>query len=231
MREIDFKVAALGKSYGYDGGSPGSAGSPSIWLFGLEPGSPVAPQPDEDQVAEYSVATQLRWPYNVAAFKLLTAIAGEELEKFEIFAHERRIFERDSPGYFKGNLFPYPCYSLETWSEDARRVTGFSSKNEYKKWCREHRYAVIRDWLAECKPRIFIGVGISHRKDFASVVLGPGKELVRTVLHIDEKDCPVYYGCQQDRFVFVVPHFTNRFRRPSDNVLRAVGSFISKSSK
>lgn len=221
-----FKLAALGKTYGYDGGLPGTESSPSIWLFGLEPGAPVDPRQKDLNGDGYSVDTQLRWDFNKSAFKLLAVVAGCEISEAELFARRMRIFEQGSPGYFKGNLFPYPCHTLNTWDEKAKYDTGFEAKQHYAKWCREARFTVIRDWINECQPRLFIGVGVSGRRDFASVVFRPNTCLEKLSFSIEERNFEIYHASENGRQLFVLPHFTNRFKRPENAALIEFGNYI-----
>lgn len=226
MQIAKFQEDALGKTYGYDGGLPGTEASPSIWLFGLEPGDPVDPLQKNLKVDGYSVETQLKWDFNKSAFRLLTVLAGKDIRESESFARQHKIFEHNSPGYFKGNLFPYPCYTLKDWNENAKNHTGFQEKKQYRKWCREARYAVIRNWINECKPRLFIGVGISCRRDFASVVFRSNIELNKKNFDIEGRSYTIYYASENGRKLFVIPHFTNRFKRPGTAALIEFGKFI-----
>lgn len=84
-KATEFRFAVENKNTFFDhcdGGDPGTPKSPSIWLFGLEPGwsktDAKAEQLTTDckEDLDYSVETQLGWPFNRNAFKLLAALDG-----------------------------------------------------------------------------------------------------------------------------------------------------------
>ncbi|MBN9021823.1 MAG: hypothetical protein J0H08_06980 [Rhizobiales bacterium] len=157
-----------------DGGDPGSPNTPSIWVFGLEPGWPsaVADIPWRHDGArsaaleQYKIELQLTWRFNCQVFKLLAALNRRPPAAFREFAQNVRPFERGSMGYFKGNLFPIPCNRLATWDKSRQATTGFVKKDEYQNWMRETRLPILRHWIEKCKPKIFICSGIGHVADF-----------------------------------------------------------------
>lgn len=161
-----------------DGGDLGSSTNPSIWLMGIEPGWSLADQAKEangdgmslEALAEYSVELQLGWPFNVGAFKLLAALDGKSPQNYLAFACEKRPFERGSLGYFKGNLFPEAFYNIPSWGDEAVRTTGFSSKAEYQVWMREVRFPILTTWIEKCRPKLIIGLGLTHVADFLTMV-------------------------------------------------------------
>lgn len=161
-----------------DGGDHGSLESPSVWVLGIEPGWSRSDQANEangqkispETLAEYSIDLQLGWPFNVAAFKLLAALDGQSPDDYLAFARGKRPFERGCIGYFKGNLFPEAFYNVPAWDDEATRTTGFSSKAEYQVWMRNVRFPILTSWIEKCRPRLIIGVGITHAEDFLTVV-------------------------------------------------------------
>jgi hypothetical protein len=71
-------ASMLAKFDGCEGGDAGTPTNPSIWLFGVEPGWSKSDQARTDTPKNplddgYSIETQLQWPYNRNAFKLLAA--------------------------------------------------------------------------------------------------------------------------------------------------------------
>lgn len=196
-----------------DGGDPGTPKSPSIWLFGLEPGwsktDAKAEQLTTDckEDLDYSVEAQLGWPFNRNAFKLLAALAGMSSDKYRAFALERRPFERGSIGYFKGNIFPVPQNNISVWDSDAIDGTGFESKIEYQDWVREKRFPIVSSWIAECRPRIFIGVGNSYKNDFIKVTQSTDVEPIEFFINGHRKI--VYWSSQGIVPLVIIPHLSS----------------------
>ena len=169
--------------YGCDGGDPGSPESPSIWLFGIEPGwskkdaaQDAVPQSaaDQERFARYAVDLQLEWPFNRNAFKLLAALEGHSPDAYRSFALERRPFEAGSRGYFKGNLSPIPFNNVDEWDGDAQEQTGFADRLAYETWLQSARLPVIAAWVAKARPRLFIGTGSSRATLFGAAVQAKG---------------------------------------------------------
>lgn len=160
-----------------DGGDPGTPDCPSIWVLGIEPGwslaDSVAAEQEgakrTEQLEQYSIELQLTWHYNRNAFKLLAALDGMSIEDYLRFAERARPFERGSVGYFKGNLFPEPFNKVGSWDDEATEATGFATKAEYQEWQRSVRFAVMRAWIERCRPKIVIGVGLTHLHDFLAI--------------------------------------------------------------
>lgn len=158
---------------GCDAGDPGSPESPSIWLFGVEPGHAITddshpPITDSD----YTVDSQLQWPFNRNAFKLISLIEGQTLENHRNYARQQRIFQNNCSGYFKGNLFPVGVQSVATWTDELIYRTGFQTKANYYDWCRQNHFPRIREWALKHKPKLIIGCGVSFLNDFATAFLG-----------------------------------------------------------
>ncbi|AYG94244.1 hypothetical protein D8I30_02870 [Brevundimonas naejangsanensis] len=160
-----------------EGGDPGTPDRPSIWVLGIEPGwsladSVAAEKEDakrDDQLEQYSIDLQLKWPYNRNAFKLLAALNGIPIEDYLKFAKRARPFERGSSGYFKANLFPEPFNKVGSWDAEATKSTGFPTKQEYQEWQRKVRFAVMRSWIKKCRPKLVIGTGLTHLDDFLNI--------------------------------------------------------------
>jgi len=119
--------------------------------------------------ATYAVELQLKWPFNRNAFKLLSAIDGGVPEDYRKFALRARPFEKGSIGYFKANLFPVPCNSVQAWDDSSATKTGFATKHAYRSWLRENRFRVLSQWIARCQPLLVIGAGLTHSKDFFAI--------------------------------------------------------------
>jgi hypothetical protein len=160
-----------------DGGDAGSPDSPSIWLFGLEPGWSIGDQQSdeagngnaEDKLRRYSVEMQMEWPFNRNAFKLLAALKGYAPEDYIEFAMRDHPFERGYSGYFKGNLFSAACNNVGVWSNEHRLETGFADKSDYQAWMRAIRFPIVKAWINKCRPSLIICAGLTHLHDFLMV--------------------------------------------------------------
>lgn len=203
----------LEKFDGCDGGDPGSPENPSIWLFGIEHGWPNTSSNEKDSSEtehddSYSIQTQLKWPYNRNAFKLLAAIHGRPVNEYREFAHETSPFVSGSRGYFKGNLYSYPCHSVGEWPDDAASETGFSSKKSYQDWCNEYRLPTINRWINEYRPSLFIGVGNSFSNDFSKAVYGSESPLNEVRFSINSSVKKLFFGENKDKKLVIIPHLS-----------------------
>jgi hypothetical protein len=206
-------ASMLAKFDGCEGGDAGTPTNPSIWLFGVEPGWSKSDQARTDTPKNplddgYSIETQLQWPYNRNAFKLLAAINGVLVSQFREFASKHQPFVQGSKGYFKGNLYPYACNNVGHWPQDAVEETGLTSKAEYQKWCNEHRWPTVKGWVDEHQPALFIGVGNTFRSQFASSVFGRSIELESHKITVNGHSKKVYFGQSDGRKLAVIPHLS-----------------------
>jgi hypothetical protein len=178
MNIESFKSWALGKDCddpfsGCDGGDPGGKAARATWLFGIEWGwskkdqeNSASDHPGDD----YSVETQMQWPYNRNAFKLLSCIYGDGIDSYTEYAKLHKPFAKNGYGFFKGNLFPIGFNNIDEWTGDAVAQTGFHDKYEYYDWLRNNRLPVINEWIKSHNPKLFIGVGITFANDFMAAV-------------------------------------------------------------
>jgi hypothetical protein len=118
----------------------------------------------------YPISRQRTYRYNRQVFKLLAAIKGRHVADWQSFTERKQLFVKGASGYFKGNLYPYPCPDDAAWSDDAHCETGFASKERYRAWCRNHRFPVVEQWIARANPDLVIATGITRRHDFLGVV-------------------------------------------------------------
>lgn len=200
----------LEKFDGCDGGDPGTVDSPSIWLFGIEHGRLIS-EPDETASIfddGYPVERQLTYTYNRNAFKLLAVIAGYSIDEYRNFAKEKQPFVKNSKGYFKGNLYPYACHNVGEWPAYAVEETGLKSKEEYQKWCRENRLAVIKSWIEEYKPKVFIGVGTSCQQDFLNAVFGRQIPMEMLSFSVNGFTKKVFCAKADGKKLVIVPHLS-----------------------
>jgi hypothetical protein len=225
-------ASMLEKFEGCEGGDPGSATAPAIWVFGVEPGwskfdqkSTEAPTNPLDD--GYSVETQLQWIYNRNAFKLLAAIDGVPVSQYREFANRHQPFVQGSKGYFKGNLYPYACNNISIWPEDAATETGLASKAEYQQWCAQHRWPVIKNWIDEYQPKLFIGVGNSFRNQYALAVLGRKGPFDCQEILVNGYKKRIYLAQEENRKLAVIPHLSGGSNGlNSDEATQRVGEIL-----
>lgn len=198
-----------------DGGDPGTPDHKSVWLLGIEPGwslndERAAHGEDAERarkLAAYAVELQLKWPFNRNAFKLLCALHDGSPDDYRNFALCARPFERGSKGFLKANMFPEPCKNVGEW--DARSVskTGFSTKDEYRKWLRESRFRVLSAWIERCRPQLVIGSGLMHLSDFL-VITGTCEKPPAYTCIVNGYRKRMYVATCGTVPVAVVPHLT-----------------------
>lgn len=233
MINKEFAESMLVEFDGCDNDRPGSPESPAIWVFGIEPGDSITDRlarskantklnPSTEQ--GYSIARQMKWPFNQKAFKLLAAIEGET--DYKAFATKTQPFVEGSEGYFKGNIYPCACNNVAEWSSETADEVG-GSKDAYVQWCNEHRIPVIHSWVKKYRPKVFIGVGASYRTIFSKAVFGhevefeeiqiPGKSQVKTL-----------YSHMANGFrLVVVPHFSGPYGMNCNRSIQGAGHYIA----
>jgi hypothetical protein len=216
---------------GCDGGDPGSLEQPSIWVFGIEHGTYKSRHDpnyhEEREDFNYTIETQLKWPYNQKVFKLLAAIKGFDVGDYKSFAEEYQPFVSMAKGYFKGNIFPYACRNVSDWPPEAAMETGMS-KVEYRKWCRLYHFKEILRWVETFNPRIFIGVGVSNRSDFAKAFFGFDVGFQEYAFSINNYNKKIYHNKIGEKILVVVPHLSGTRRGLNSNEsIRIAGKFIS----
>jgi len=198
-----------------EGGDLGTPENPSIWVLGIEPDWSIAdaaadakadPQRDAER-ERYSIELQLKWPYNVKAFKLLAGIAGQSTEDHVAFAETARPFEKGCTGYFKANLFPEPFNNVAEWDDAAIELTGFASKPEYQDWLRDARFAVLREMIAKHRPKVLIGTGLTHLHDFMNIT-GTTQEPEAQRFEVNGHAKRMHIATSGTVPMAVVPHFT-----------------------
>ena len=215
---------------GCEGDDPGTPSSPSVWLFGIEPGYSIADKntastPLNPVQEGYSIEIQRKWPYNRNAFKLLAAMKGYEVSQYLEFANLYQPFVVGSKGYCKGNLYPYACNNVNEWPEDAVAETGITNKKQYQEWCRDHRWPEISKWVDKYRPQVFIGVGNSCKNDFALSVFGMEVELDLHEFTINGNKKKIYHKSIDYKRLVVIPHLSRGLHENAS--LQYAGGFIS----
>ena len=215
---------------GCEGDDPGTPSSPSVWLFGIEPGYSIAdrkaPSAPLNPVQEgYSIELQRKWRFNQNAFKLFAAMNGSPVSQFIDFANLYQPFVVGSKGYFKGNLYPYACNNVKEWPEDAADETGLKNKEEYREWCRKNRWPEISKWVDKYQPKIFIGVGNSCKDDFSLCVFGVKVEFDLHEFWINGNKKKIYHKSIGHKKLVVLPHLSRGLHENAS--LQYAGEFIS----
>jgi hypothetical protein len=216
---------------GGDGGDIGSPDMPSIWLYGQEHGDALniepEPQTSRDE-RDYSIDKQLRYPFNRNAFKLFTALHGEPVTQYEQFARRHEPWVPGTKGYFKGNLYPYPCRNLTNWSEQAIKETGFGRKEEFIDWCNENRLPAIADAVKRYRPRLFIGVGANMAREFSLAYFGAALPLESYQFAVGGYTKKILYATHNNGRLVILPHISSGSNGlNSDDALQIAGSFIA----
>lgn len=229
-REL-FEAWACDPFEGGDGGDAGSSTAPSIWVFAIEHGNPakadgmVDPAPE---LPEYTIDKQLTYTYNRNAFKLFAAIEGELVENYIAFARRHQPWVPGSAGYLKGNLYPYPCRRVSTWTDEAIADTGFEHKEDMVKWCNENRLPAIHEMVRRHRPRLFIGVGASLTREFTKAYLGAAVPLDVYQFAVNGYTKKIRYATHNGAVFVVLPHLSGGSNSlNSDAALQIAGSFIA----
>ncbi|WP_168787628.1 hypothetical protein [Paraburkholderia aromaticivorans] len=231
-----FTKNALAKFSGCDSDefAAGTLSNPSIWLFGIEHGTYKSihdesfESNDDEGDDSYSITMQRRWPYNVKAFKLLAAIRGFQVADWLDFAERHQPFVKGSPGYFKGNIYPYACHDVEKWPERFIQETGITNKLQYQAWCRNHRFPVIRNWIREHSPSIFIGLGIGFHRDFAAAVFGTQDGMEEAQISTEHYRRRIFHKSSDGKRLVVIPHFSGANGLNSNALIQKTGEFIAE---
>lgn len=160
--------------YKFDGpGNIGTPDKPSVWLCGIEFGESENTNPALAAEEGFSVEKQWGWGYNQKAHKLLCCIEGHPISEAFEFAKARSIFASPDCDYMLTNLFPENCLTVDTWSIEAQERTGFASKIDYIAYVRNVCFKTMRAQVKAHKPKLFIGVGVAHERDFVDIVSEP----------------------------------------------------------
>lgn len=220
-----FRSWALGRHSGCDGGD----GQGAVWVLGVEHGNSPNEGSGPDAAHDGNpIARQRTYRYNVQVFKLLAAIAGMAVQDWRGFAEREQPFVKGQRGYFKGNLYPYPCWNDLLWDAEARRETGFQSKDTYRAWCRHHRFPVLSAWIGQAAPTLIIGTGIMRVQDFVDVAFEQAP-VTRQNHFVEVAGRRSRFVAVQSngRLLVVVPHLSGSRLFAADATLQAAGTMIA----
>ena len=174
---VTLKFERWAKSYsGCDGGNLKG----STWLCGIEWGmgtkhvlaeqieKPVTRPPQVYKRPEDVLRGPdgSPFPLNKMFLKLRAVMLGRPARDWRSVLYEKPFpFHRRSD-YFKLNLFPIAFKNGRApWTDDHRKATGFSTKDEYYEWCRGNRFPRIRSWVRRGQPRLIICVGLGTKDE------------------------------------------------------------------
>lgn len=220
-----FRSWALTPYAGCDGGDHLA----KTWVLGVEHGDSDFDGPvDPANYDGYPIAQQSTYRYNVQVFKLLAAIKGMRVDEWPRFAEREQPFVRGAGGYFKGNLYPYPCWSEQSWSDAAHQDTGFASKERYRAWCRNHRFSTLAAWIDAADPRLIIATGITRKSDFLSVAFD--REPVDVCAHRQQVGAAsfIWYSARRGaRLLVVLPHLSGSPLMRGHQTLQLLGDQIA----
>lgn len=227
---------------GCDGGNPDAP----VWISGIEWG--FEEQKGEEGSRERYYAVNLKkeiergaftpkdrydWNHNntyrfgKSVAKLYTAIKGLEVQNY---LNEIKKFSEND--LFKLNLYPIAFSNTDEklWKDyKLAETTGFEHKYLFKTWCAQHRFPAISKIVAEKKPKLIIGVGVSYLTDFFLCFAG-SSDVRSTIKQINITDrIKLYYaklGC--DTTLVVVPFFSSQSGLNSNDLLSQTGKEIRK---
>jgi hypothetical protein len=165
---------------GCSGGDMGSPDNRTIWVCGIEWGAApnadelknylqcdVSQPPEGDEYTDEHLKDYWRSTYNQNTQKILSAINGGKTIHQKEFYESVRPFTKGSKGYFKLNFLPISFPSVNAaWLEEFKEITGFGSKDEYIKWCRENRAPQMRAWARTARPRMILCSGKMLQEEF-----------------------------------------------------------------
>ncbi|QDH18095.1 hypothetical protein [Swingsia samuiensis] len=212
----------------YRFGGPGNIGTPdkpSIWLCGIEFGEAQNINSNLAEEEGYSVEKQWGWGYNRKAHKLLCCIEGYPISEAFKFAKERSIFASPDCNYMLTNLFPENCLTVDTWSAEAQERTGFARKIDYINHVRNVCFKTMRTQVKTHKPKLFIGVGVAHERDFVNIVSEPEIKCELTEFKVGRytKRIRLYRG---ETPLVVIPHLSSASGLNSNESIEKSGKII-----
>jgi len=190
MINEDFKKWATGYS-GFDGGNPNG----KIWLCGIEWGGASSegiedikklfegdvskiPTGYTDHNVNLNDGQKNKFQYNYKFLKVMATIKGKNFlengststkikEILKKFNDEEKCFTEDS-NYFKLNLLPFsfPNIDESNWSDDYKKLTSYSDKNEYEKESLNMRFKMFQKMVKDYKPLLIITNGTTQIDNF-----------------------------------------------------------------
>jgi hypothetical protein len=204
--------------------------TPSVWFYGIEHGDPAgARRQAAPGSRDYSIDEQLAYPFNLNAFKLLAAVHGQPAHCYEQFARLHQPWVRGARGYLKGNLYPYPCRRVDTWTPQAALDTGFAHKADFIDWCDTQRIEAIAEAARLHRPRLFIGVGATMAKVFSRAFFGEPVPLETYRFAVNGHGKMIRFACRGDARLVVLPHLSGGCNGLNSNeAIQIAGTFVAR---
>ena len=179
----EVKKWALGWS-GCHGGDIGCPQRRSIWVCGIEWGGQYHNTEEIKHEFERKITCppegycsedgNLASPYDRNVLKIITAMCGNNVKNYKYVNSCIKPFVKEQEGFFKMNLFPIAFRNTneDQWNKCFEIATGFSTKEKYKDWCRRERFAVIKNLVDICRPKLIICFGKENSEDFKKAFFG-----------------------------------------------------------
>ena len=179
--------------------------------------------------SEYAWSEHIKYPFGIAAAKLLMAVRGHNVEDY---AQIETI--GGNPPLFKLNLYPIAFRNDDPnlWIEhELPTITGIESKEAYRAWCFLNRFPTIAEYVTQYSPRLIIGTGVSYLVGFFACFAGNrGSENI----HVGELEPTSsanstprrYYWSlinQRKTLLVVVPFFSGRYGLNSNYLIEQLG--------
>ncbi len=189
----------------------------------------------------YSVYMNSR-DFDKGVLKLINAFIGYNIKDYKSDNWEdykkklplKPFVENYQKRFFKMNLFPVASSNENQWNEHVQNITGFNSKEDFRKWCRgsldsKNRFAEIRNWVECYRPKLIICFGRNYVKDFKKAFLTDIKESVEPILICGRK-LEIYKDNSIDLVVAICPFPTwrgkNALNPNNDDLIQHFGDKI-----
>lgn len=164
---------------GCDGGTVGSPNNQSIWVCGIEWGGGQTAEELKNYINQtwegspnfgYSAEGVLDfYQYNMVVYKLLAVMQNYNIANYKKFVeNEMPFLENGHSSYFKMNLYPIAFKNTDPifWTNEIADVSGFKTKNDYLKWCKENRFPIMQQWVKKYAPKLLICLGKTYVNEF-----------------------------------------------------------------
>lgn len=230
--ESDFAKYALSYS-GMDGGNLNAP----LWICGIEFGGELAegipfkrsdkipcwtdasPRMESINEAKITMADGKRqtsykmWPFCRMASKLTVAVLSGAISGWR----QHYYTDKEHKGYcgarggnFSLNLFPITFRRIgdAEWTDKLRTTTGFQSSDQYRAWCREHRFPWLRELVQRYRPATVVCCSAAKTRNyFLSAFSNESARLPEPFKYLGKKKLPVYKleGCTDKTSLWIVP--------------------------
>lgn len=237
--------AYLASHAGNDGGNPSSG----LWICGIEFGGDFDPpeagsQPElepnhwsEEHLKRYPDSVKAQYHQKAAKFLVALEQIRQDPSRRPILDGWRdyvanRLYTRGGAS-FKLNLFPFssPTVKASGWWEAYGTRFCFKNKGEYFEACRELRFKFLRENRDKYNPRIILGTGKTHLKDFASAFGFKSAESQSVRLSGGGSTRECYLLRQNASTMVVCPFFGGRYGINSDVLILELAKLVSSEEK